>query len=99
MYVYVSYAFIIQYGCALCQIFSPCGVVEDIYIVRDEMKLSRGVSIVPLFDSSLMYWSLILKGHVLNMVFVKFMQDVDLLNFLIKIWHWQQSKHLMVPTL
>lgn len=28
----------------LCQIFSPYGRVEDVYLMRDEMKQSRGLS-------------------------------------------------------
>jgi CUG-BP- and ETR3-like factor len=27
-----------------CQIFSPYGHVEDVYIARDELKQSRGMS-------------------------------------------------------
>lgn len=30
----------------LCQIFSPYGLVEDIYIMRDELKQSRGAFLI-----------------------------------------------------
>ena len=36
----------ILYGCYLCQIFSAYGLIEDVYIVRDELKQSRGVFLI-----------------------------------------------------
>lgn len=31
------------FNCFLCQIFSPYGQVEDVYLMRDELKQSRGM--------------------------------------------------------
>lgn len=41
--------------CFLCQIFSPYGFVEDIYILRDEMRQNRGISIFLIVDLSILY--------------------------------------------
>lgn len=41
--------------CFLCQIFSPYGFVEDIYILRDEMRQNRGIFIFLIVDLSILY--------------------------------------------
>lgn len=49
LYILIVFIYLMQWvlhGCYLCQIFSTYGLIEDVYIVRDELKQSRGVLLI-----------------------------------------------------